>query len=176
MIFAPTAVGGAFVLEPERFEDERGFFARTWDGEELVARGLDGGLVQSSISWNGRRGTLRGLHYQAAPAEETKIVRCTAGSIHDVVLDLRAGSPTFRCHDAAVLSAENRRAMYVPKGCAHGFVTLEDGAEVLYLMSTPHAPDLARGVRWDDAAFGIPWPEEVRVISERDRSYPDYEG
>jgi dTDP-4-dehydrorhamnose 3,5-epimerase len=176
VIFAPTAVDGVFVLEPERYEDERGFFARTWDGEELSARGLDGGLVQSSISWSGRRGTLRGLHYQAPPAEETKIVRCTAGSIHDVVLDLRAGSPTFRCHDAALLSAENRRAMYVPKGCAHGFVTLEDGAEVLYLMSTPHAPDLARGVRWDDPAFGIRWPEEVRVISERDRSYPDYEG
>jgi dTDP-4-dehydrorhamnose 3,5-epimerase len=174
MIFRETTIGGVWIIEPECHEDQRGFFARTWDTDEFAKLGLSARLVQCSISYNRLRGTLRGMHYQAEPHEETKVVRCTAGSIFDVAVDLRPVSPTFCSWFGAELSAENRLALYVPEGCAHGFLTLTDRSEVAYQISEPHAPDAARGVRWDDPAFGIDWPEDVVVINERDRSYPDF--
>lgn len=176
MIFRPAGVGGVWVLEPERFEDERGFFARTWDTGEFEQRGLSGRLVQCSISYNRLRGTLRGLHYQAAPHEEAKLVRCTAGAVFDVAVDLRPDSSTYLGWYGVELSADNRLGLYIPEGCAHGFLTLADDSEVLYQISEFWAPDAARGVRWDDPAFGIRWPGEVVVINERDRTYPDFEG
>jgi dTDP-4-dehydrorhamnose 3,5-epimerase len=176
VIFTETALPGAFVIEPERLEDQRGFFARTWCARELETRGLDSRLAQCSISFNKRRGTLRGMHYQVPPAAETKLVRCTTGAICDVIIDLRPDSPTFTRHVAVILSAENRKTLYVPVGFAHGFQTLADDTEVFYQMSEFHAPEHARGVRWDDPAFGICWPEDERIITERDRTYPDFMG
>ena len=174
MIFTSTDIDGVWAIDAERLEDERGFFARTWDPEELAQRGLNPKLAQCSISYNRTRGTLRGMHYQAAPHEEAKLVRCTAGAIFDVALDLRPSSPSFGAWFGIELSAENRRALYVPEGCAHGFLTLEDGSEVQYQISHAYMPEAARGVRWDDPAFAISWPEAVVVINERDRSYPDF--
>ena len=174
MIFHETAIEGVWVVEPERFEDERGFFARTWDTREFADRGLSGRLVQCSVSYNRRRGTLRGLHYQAAPHEEAKLVRCTAGAVYDVTVDLRPGSTTLCRWVGVELSAQNRLALYVPEGCAHGFLTLADDSEVAYQMSEFHSPDAARGVRYDDPAFAIDWPGDVVVVNERDRSYPDF--
>lgn len=173
MIFIPTDVEGAWMVEPERFEDERGFFARTWDSVDFAERGLNGALVQASISFNRERGTLRGMHYQAPPYEEAKLVRCTAGSIFDVALDLRPKSSTYLAWTGVELSAVNRLALYVPEGCAHGFLTLADDVEVAYLISAEYEPAAARGVRFDDPAFGIGWPAKIRIVSERDRSYPD---
>lgn len=174
MIFTATEISGAFVIEIERKEDERGFFARTWDGDELRAHGLDANIVQSSISYNARRATLRGMHYQRAPHEETKLVRCTAGAIHDVLVDLRPSSPTHRKWIAIELSAENRRTLYVPRGVAHGFITLTDASEVLYSIGTAYVAEASAGVRWDDPAFAIAWPFEPEVISERDRTWPPH--
>jgi dTDP-4-dehydrorhamnose 3,5-epimerase len=174
MRFTELAVRGAYLVEPEHQADERGFFARTWCARDFAALGLAPRLVQSSISFNRRAGTLRGLHYQAPPREEAKLVRCTAGRVWDVVLDLRPGSPTYLAHAGVELSADNRAAVYVPEGCAHGFLTLADGAELLYHMSEYFAPAQARGVRWNDPAFAIPWPAPVAVISDRDRAYPDF--
>lgn len=174
MIFIPTSLAGAFIVEPEPLRDERGFFARTWDQRELEARGLNSKIVQCSVSFSERRGTLRGMHYQTPPHEEAKLVRCVRGVLHDVIIDLRSDSATFRRHFSTVLRAGDYRALYVPEGVAHGFLTLEDGTEALYQISEAHRPEAARGVRWDDPAFGIRWPEAVRVISEPDRSYPDY--
>ena len=175
MTFAETAVVGAWVVEPERLSDERGFFARTWDAEIFAERGLDARLAQCSVSYNARRGTLRGMHYQVAPHEEAKLVRCTRGSIFDVAVDLRPGSKTFRRWFGVELSADNRLAVYVPGGCAHGFLTLSDDSEVAYQISEFWAPDAGRGVRFDDPAFAIEWPEEVVVVNERDSTYPDFE-
>ncbi len=174
MIFHQTEVEGVCVVEPERIEDERGFFARTWDPEEFTLQGLNPQVVQTSISFNRRRGTLRGLHYQAAPYEEAKLVRCSAGAIFDVAVDLRFRSATFRSWVGVELSAENRLALYVPEGCAHGFLTLSDDVEVAYQISAPYLAEAARGVRFDDPAFGIVWPGEIVVINHRDRAYPDY--
>lgn len=174
MIFRNTGIDGAWVIEPERLEDERGFFARTWDVDAFAERGLDPRLAQCSISYNHARGTLRGLHYQVAPHEEAKLVRCTAGVIFDVAVDLRPASPTFREWLGIELSAANRLALYVPEGCAHGFLTLDDDSEVHYQISQPYIPEASRGVRWNDTGFGITWPDEVVVINERDRSYPDF--
>lgn len=174
MIFRETAIGGVWVVEPERFADERGFFARTWDTREFADHGLNGRLVQCSVSFNVRRGTLRGLHYQAAPHEEAKLVRCTSGAVYDVAVDLRAGSETLGRWVGVELSPQNRLALYVPEGCAHGFLTLADGSEVAYQMSEFHFPDASRGVRYDDPAFAINWPGDVLVVNERDRSYPDF--
>jgi dTDP-4-dehydrorhamnose 3,5-epimerase len=174
MIFRSTSIGGAWVIEPGRLEDERGFFARTWDPEVFAERGLNPELAQCSISYNRARGTLRGLHYQAAPYEEAKLVRCTAGEIFDVAVDLRPDSPTFRDWFGVELSAENRLALFVPEGCAHGFLTLDDDSEVHYQISQSYTPEAARGVRWNDPGFGIVWPGEIIVINERDRSYPDF--
>lgn len=172
MIFRETPLAGAWVLEPERFEDERGFFARTWDRREFEARGLDPTLAQCSVSYNYRRGTLRGLHFQAAPHEEVKLVRVTRGAVWDVIVDLRSDSPTHAKHFSVILAADAGNQLYIPKGMAHGFQTLEDGSEVFYQISEFYAPESARGYRWDDPAFGIPWPEPVTVISEKDCNLP----
>lgn len=174
MIFAETDLKGAFIVDPELLEDHRGFFARTWCQREFEARGLNCRLVQCSSSFNKRKGTLRGMHYQAAPHEEARLVRCTMGAIYDVIIDLRPESPTFKEWMAVELTAENRRMVYVPEGFAHGFQTMEENTEVFYQMSQFYAPESARGVRWDDPAFGIRWPAGERIISKRDRSYPDY--
>jgi dTDP-4-dehydrorhamnose 3,5-epimerase len=174
VIFTPTPLAGAFVIEPEPIEDERGFFARCFCADEFEARGMNPRVVQCSISFTARRGALRGLHYQRAPHAEAKLVRCTAGALYDVIVDLRPESPTFTRHFAAELSASNRKMMYVPEGCAHGFQTLADGTDALYQMSERYAPEAARGVRWNDDAFAIEWPLAVTVISERDRTYPNF--
>jgi dTDP-4-dehydrorhamnose 3,5-epimerase len=175
MIFRETPLAGAWALEPERIADERGFFARTWCRRDFEARGLDPAIAQCSISFNHRRGTLRGLHFQIAPHEEVKLVRVTRGAVWDVIVDLRPGSPTFRKHFAVVLSEENGHQLYIPKGMAHGFQTLADGTEVSYQISEYYAPESARGYRWDDPAFAIPWPEPVTVISDKDRDLPRFE-
>jgi len=176
MILHETPISGAFVAEVEPFQDERGLFARTFDRELFAAHRLATDVVQSSVSYNVRAGTLRGMHYQADPHGEEKLVRCVRGAIHDVIVDLRPESPTFRQAYGVDLDEESRRALYIPKGLAHGFQTLVDDAEVLYQMSTPFVPGAGRGVRWDDPAFGIEWPpvEGERIMSDRDRDYPDF--
>jgi dTDP-4-dehydrorhamnose 3,5-epimerase len=174
MIWRESQIPGAFSIQIEPLGDERGFFARSWCQREFEANGLDGRIVQCNISFNTRKGTLRGMHYQAAPFEEAKLVRCTRGAIYDVVVDLRPGSPTFRRWVGFTLTALNREMVYIPKGCAHGFLTLEDETEVFYQMSQFYHPESARGVRWNDPAFNIVWPGAVEVISERDRTYPDF--
>ncbi len=171
MIFEPTPLAGAFLVRLEPRHDERGFFARSWCREEFLARGLSGDVVQSSLSYNHRRGTLRGLHYQAPPHAETKLVRCTRGRIYDVIVDLRRDGPTFKRWWATELSADNRHMVYIPEGLAHGFLTLEDNAEVAYQMSTPHRPETARGLRYDDPALAIDWPFAPIVVGSRDRSF-----
>lgn len=172
MIFHETAVAGAWRIEPERVEDDRGFFARTWCRREFAASGLNPDLSQCSVSWNRRAGTLRGLHYQAAPHVEAKLVRCTRGALFDVVLDLRHGSPTEGRWASAELTADNRRLLYIPEGCAHGFLTLVDDTEVFYQISADYHPESSRGLRWDDPAAGIDWPAVPRVISARDEGWP----
>lgn len=175
MTFHKTKLPGVFEIHLELKPDERGFFARCWCQEEFESHGLNPKVVQCNLSFNARKGTLRGVHYQEAPHQESKLVRCTAGSIYDVVVDLRPQSPTFRDWIAVILTAANRRMVYVPEGCGHGFLTLEDDTEVFYQMSEFYKPESARGVRWDDPAFQIVWPGEVQVISERDRTYPNFE-
>ena len=175
MLFQETKLSGVFEIQIEPNTDERGFFARTWCQKEFGDHGLNANLVQCSISLNKRRSTLRGVHYQAAPFAETKVVRCTSGAIYDVVLDLREESLTYKQWFATVLSAENRCSLYIPEGCAHGFLTMTEKSEVLYQMSEFYHPEAARGVRWNDPTFQIAWPATVEVISERDRNYPDFE-
>ena len=170
MIFHDTKIPGAYLIEPERAIDERGFFARTWCRQEFSEHGLDTTLVQCSISFNKLRGTLRGMHYQAAPYEETKLVRCTRGAIYDVILDLRPESSTFTHWQAFELTSDNRQELHVPKGVAHGFLTLCDECEIFYQISTVYNSAVSQGVRWDDPAFGIEWPAEPQVISDRDAS------
>lgn len=174
MIFRETPLKGAWVIEPERIEDDRGFFARVYCRREFEAHGLNPNLVQCSISWNARKGTLRGLHYQAAPHAEAKVVRCTQGAIYDVIVDLRRDSPTFRRWTSAELSAENHLLLYIPEGVAHGFQTLCDKSEVFYQMSEFHHPEQARGVRWNDPAFAIRWPVPDPVLSPRDSRFPPF--
>ena len=174
MIFIKTELKGAFVIEPERLEDERGFFARAWDRQEFEARGLNPRLVQSNISFNKEEGTLRGMHYQIPPYEEAKLVRCTRGAIYDVIIDLRSHSPSFQQWLGVELTEDNRRMLYIPEGFAHGYLSLEDDTEIFYQVSEFYAPEFGRGVRWDDPTFGITWPIEVRVIRERDQQYPDF--
>ena len=175
MIFQPTKLPGVFEILPELKSDERGFFARTWCQKEFADHGLNPKLAQCSISLNSRKGTLRGMHYQVSPHAEAKLVRCTKGAIYDVVVDLRPESPSFKGWTAATLSADNRRALYMPEGCAHGFLTLEDDTELFYQISEFYSAESTRGVRWNDPAFSITWPGEVTVISERDRTYPDFQ-
>ena len=173
MRFLETGLAGAWLIEPEPAEDERGLFARTYCERELAGRGIRARFVQCSTSFNRRANTLRGMHYQAEPAAEEKIVRCTRGAIHDVIADLRAGSPTRLKWFAAELTADNRRALYVPRGFAHGFKTLADASEIFYQISEFYDPAAARGVRWNDPALGIRWPGGEPILSERDRGYPD---
>ena len=175
MKFEPLGLPGAVLVRMERHSDERGFFARSACTEEFAAQGLSGAFVQSSISWNPRRGTVRGLHFQWPPSRESKLVRCVRGSIHDVLLDLRPGSQTYLTACAVGLDQDSRDAVYIPSGVAHGFQTLDDGCEVLYQMTDFHAPLLAAGVRWDDPTFAIQWPVSTGiVISPRDAQYPDF--
>ncbi|MEO8216879.1 MAG: dTDP-4-dehydrorhamnose 3,5-epimerase [Acidobacteriota bacterium] len=167
-----TELKGVFVIDIEPASDVRGFFARTWNREEFEDMGLVTDIAQCSVSYNGKQGTLRGLHYQKAPRGETKIVRCTMGTMFDVVADLRAGSPTRGRWTAIELSATNRRSVYIPEGCAHGFQTLEDGTEVFYQISVPYSAEHQAGIRWDDPGLAISWPAENAIISERDRNLP----
>jgi dTDP-4-dehydrorhamnose 3,5-epimerase len=202
MIFTETELKGAYIIELEKLVDERGFFARSWCQREFESHGLNPRLVQCNISFNLKKGTLRGMHYQAAPYEEAKLVRCVRGSIYDVIIDIRPDSATY-CHWIGVelaapysqppaqrsqltahgsppaahclqLTAYSYMMLYIPEGFAHGFLTLEDNTEVFYQMSEFFDPDHARGFRWNDPAFGIDWPSDVQVISDRDRSYPDF--
>ena len=175
MIFQDTKLQGIVEIHLEPKSDERGFFARTWCQREFAQSGLNSKLVQCSVSFNSRTGTLRGMHYQAQPHAEAKLVRCTRGAIYDVVLDLRPESHTYKEWIAVVLTADKRNMVYVPEGCAHGFLTLADDTEVFYQMSEFYSPESARGVRWNDPAFRIVWPAAIEVISERDRTYPDFE-
>lgn len=175
MIFKKTPLKDACVIELERIEDERGFFARSWCVREFRQHGLNPNLVQCNVSFNKKKGTLRGMHYQAAPHEEAKLVRCTKGALYDAIIDLRRHSPTFQQWFGVELTAENRKMLYIPEGFAHGFQTLEDDTEVFYQMSEFHRPDSGRGLRWNDPQFGIAWPIEVAVISEGDARYPDFD-
>jgi dTDP-4-dehydrorhamnose 3,5-epimerase len=177
MRFERTPLPGAWLIELDLLGDERGWFARTFDADEFARRGMNPAVVQSSASFNARRGTLRGLHYQAEPHGESKLVRCVRGAIFDVAVDVRADSSTFRRWHGVELSASNRLALYIPAGLAHGFQTLTDDVEVLYQMGDPYVPDAARGVRFDDPAFGVQWPavDGERIVSERDRSFADFE-
>jgi dTDP-4-dehydrorhamnose 3,5-epimerase len=174
MIFTETPLPGAFLVDPERFTDERGFFARTYCRREFEERGLNPRIAQANLSYNPTRGTLRGMHFQRPPFSEAKLIRCTRGAVHDVIIDLRPDSRTRRKHFGVVLDAENRRMLYVPEGFAHGFLTLQDATEVAYQISEFYSQEHGAGVRWNDPAFGIEWPEEVRVIAARDQTYPDY--
>lgn len=173
MKFTPTPLPGAFVIDIEPREDERGFFARTVCAEEFSRLGLNGRFVQQSVSWNRRAGTLRGLHYQAAPHEEDKLVRVSRGAIYDVIADLRRDSPAFGRWFGVELSADNHRQLYIPRGVAHGFQTLLPDTEILYQMTVPFAPDAARGLRWDDSVLQIAWPQCAdRTISDKDLGLP----
>ncbi len=174
MIFEACNLSGAFVIELEAKEDERGFFARTYCKHEFEKLGLTFEIVQANLSWNKKKGTLRGMHYQAEPHEEAKLVQCVKGTIYDVIVDLREESETYCCWQGVKLSEENRRLVYVPEGFAHGFQSLEDNTAVYYMMSTFYNHESARGVRWNDPAFGIKWPLEEKIISSRDLSWPDY--
>lgn len=175
MEFLDTALPDLYVIAPQRVQDDRGFFARIWQPAALSGKGLNSKLAHVSVSFNRRKGTLRGLHYQSAPMEEAKIVRCGRGAVFDVVVDLRPASPTYTRWVGVELTEENGRALYIPEGCAHGFQTLRDATEVLYFISEEYSPTHARGVRWDDPAFGIAWPDDVRTMNERDRTYPDFQ-
>lgn len=172
MIFHATELAGAFVIEPERHSDERGFFARTFAPEDFLAHGLDPRVAQVALAFNQRRGTLRGLHYQEAPHAQAKLVRCTQGAIWDVIVDLRPGSATERRFTGVELTAGNRLQLYVPEGFAHGYLTLAEDSEVLYQLATPWQPTAERGVRWDDPSLAIPWPFPPAVISARDAGLP----
>ena len=174
MIFIETELTGAFIIKPERLEDERGFFARTFCREEFTAHGLNLNTAQCDISFNKRSGTLRGLHYQTAPCEEAKLVRCTRGAIFDVIVDLRRESPSFMQWVSVELTADNHRMLYIPEGLAHGFQTLAKHSEIFYQMSQPYHPEYARGIRWDDPAFRISWPTNPTAISLRDQKYRDF--
>lgn len=175
MRFVELRLAGAYLVEPEPHADERGFFARTFCEREFASHGLVARYPQCNISYNRAARTLRGMHYQAAPHQEAKLVRCVAGAIHDVIVDLRAGSPTQGRWLGVELDASRRDALYVPAGFAHGFLTLHPGTEVFYQMGQFHEPEAARGFRWDDPAFGIEWPGAPELISERDRRYPDFD-
>jgi dTDP-4-dehydrorhamnose 3,5-epimerase len=171
--FVKTPLPGLVILEQERHEDARGYFARTWCKDELAAQGLENALAQSSVSFNAKRGTLRGMHYQAPPFAEVKIVRCNRGAIFDVGVDLRPDSPTFRRWFGVQLTPENGRALYLARGFGHGFLTVADATEVHYEISAPFKPECARGFRWNDPFVGIAWPGAPEVIADRDRDYPN---
>ena len=172
MIFKETELRGAYVIEPEIRKDERGFFARTWSAEEFSLERLNATLVQCSTSWNKRKGTLRGMHFQSSPHEEAKLVRCTAGALYDVIVDLRRDSPTWGQWFGTELTRQNLRMIFVPEGFAHGFQTLADDTDVFYQISAYYHPESARGIRWDDPTVAIDWPLPISVISQRDQMLP----
>ncbi len=174
MRFTPLDISGAVLIEPDLIVDDRGFFAMIWSSDELARKGLNPRLEQANLSYNRQAGTVRGMHYQCAPDEETKLVRCQSGAVYDVVLDLRRDSPSFGRWQGVELSATNRAMLYLPEGCAHGFQTLKDDTEVFYLLSKGYAAGSARGVRWDDPAFDIRWPIPVSCISDRDLIHPPF--
>lgn len=174
MIFTETKLAGAFLIELDKFEDERGFFALSWSEKEFAARGLESRFVESNVSFNHRKGTLRGMHYQQAPHGQVKLVRCTRGAIFDVIIDLRPSSATFKKWVGVELTASNHKTLYVPTDFAHGFQTLEDDSEILYQMSSPYVPESGRGIRWNDPAFGVEWPMPVELINDRDSSHEDF--
>jgi dTDP-4-dehydrorhamnose 3,5-epimerase len=174
VIFHPASLPGAFVIEPERKEDIRGYFARTYCEKEFAARGLETRIAQCSISFNHRKGTLRGMHYQIEPFEEVRLVRCSRGAIYDVIIDLRRESPRFKKYFAVELNEQNCKMLYIPAGFAHGFQTLRDNTEVFYQISQVYSSEHARGLRWNDPAFEILWPEDERTILERDQNYPGF--
>ena len=174
MLFRETKLPGAFVIELQKHEDERGFFARSWCQQEVEAHGLNPQMVQCNISFNKVKGTLRGMHYQVPPCAEAKLVRCTRGAIYDVIIDLRRESATYKQHVSEVLSSNNYKALFIPEGFAHGFQTLEDNSEVIYQMSAFYSPEHQRGLRYNDPAFRINWPIDATVISDRDRNYEDF--
>jgi dTDP-4-dehydrorhamnose 3,5-epimerase len=179
MNFIATKLPGAFIIEPERFDDERGFLARVWSARAFAERNLSAPFVECNISYNKRRGTLRGMHFQRAPHAQAKLVRCTRGAIYDAIIDLRPESPTFKQWLGVELTAENRLSFYVPEGCAHGYQTLVDETEIFYQMSEVYAPEASDGVRWNDPAFAIEWPDndgQERIIIARDRQYHDFKG
>jgi dTDP-4-dehydrorhamnose 3,5-epimerase len=173
--FTPTPLTGAYLIEPELLVDERGFFARTFCQQEFETYRLNPNLRQCNISFNQKKGTLRGMHYQTKPHEEAKLVRCTMGAIYDVMIDIRSESPTFKQWFAIELTAQNRKMLYIPEGFAHGFQTLVDNTEIFYQMSEFYAADCARGIRWDDPTIGIQWPPDNRIISQKDLQYPNYQ-
>ena len=175
MIFSETKLSGAYIIEIEKNEDERGFFARTWDKEEFSQMGLDSELVQFSISQNKKKGTIRGMHFQTKPYEESKIVRCTRGRMFDAIIDLRPNSKTFKEWFSIELSSDNYTMLYIPKGFAHGFQTLEDNTEISYQISQFYHPEYSKGVRWNDEVFRIRWPLKVSLISEKDSTYTPFE-
>lgn len=175
MIFSKTKLNGVFVVEPEKIEDARGFFARCFCQKEFESTGLNPRIAQCNISYNKKRGTLRGMHYQSMPMAEDKLVRCTRGAIYDVIVDLRSDSVTYCKWISIELNEHNYKAVYIPKGLAHGFLTLEDDSEVFYQMSEFFEPSCARGIRWNDPAFNIKWPLEYLIISEKDKSYKDFQ-
>ncbi|MCB0213950.1 MAG: dTDP-4-dehydrorhamnose 3,5-epimerase [Anaerolineae bacterium] len=174
MIFHETKLENAYIIDIQKHQDQRGFFARAWCQNEFEAHGLVPRLVQTNISYNKVKGTLRGMHYQMAPHAETKLVRCTRGAIFDVIIDLRPDTATYKQWLGVELTAANYRMLYVPEGFAHGFITLEDNVEVTYQVSQFYTPEAESGVRYNDPAFGIEWPVAVAVISDKDKSWPDY--
>ena len=174
MIFTETKLKGAYVIEIEKLKDNRGFFARAWCQNEFKAHGLTSRVVQVNVSSNKKKGTLRGMHYQLSPYEETKLIRCTRGAIYDVIIDLRPSSPTYAQWIGVELTEENYKMLYVPENFAHGFQTLEDDTEVTYQVSQFYMPGSESGIRWNDPAFSIDWPIQVQVISDKDKSWPDY--
>lgn len=175
MIFVALHISGVWLLEVERHDDARGFFGRTWCAQEFADHGIDCAMLQSSVSWNSLAGTVRGLHFSRPPSREGKLVRCTRGRIHDVILDLRPDSASFGQHLAVVLDQDQRNSLYVPPGVAHGFQTLTDDSEVHYMMTEAHQPELSGGVRYDDPSFRIDWPMAVTRISDRDRAFADFD-
>jgi len=174
MKYTKLNLSNAYLVEVEKLTDSRGFFGRTWCSKEFTEQGLSKNMVQSSISFNLKAGTLRGMHYAVLPATEAKLVRCTMGSIFDVIIDLRPNSPTFLQHTSILLSATNYKSIFIPSGFAHGFLTLENNTEVHYMMDDYYRPDCSHGFRWNDPTFNIQWPEAIKVINERDKNYPDF--
>jgi dTDP-4-dehydrorhamnose 3,5-epimerase len=177
MIFTQTKLDGVFLIDLERREDERGFFARAWCKEEFELHGLDTRWVQANVSYTKKKGTLRGLHYQLAPNEEAKLVHCSKGAVFDVAVDLRTSSPQFKEWLGIELSEDNHRLLYIPEGVAHGYLTLTNNTQLFYLVSQFYAPSCERGVRWDDPAFRLEWPEiGKKIVSQKDKSWPDFDG
>ena len=175
MKFIETGLKGAYIIEVEKLRDDRGFFGRLWCESEIKEIGLNPNLVQSNVSFNLKKGTLRGMHFQKKPFQETKLVRCTRGSVYDVIIDIRPDSPTFKKWIGVKLSSDNYKMIYVPEGFAHGFLTLEDNSEVYYLVTEEYHKNAEGGIKWNDPEINIKWPLEVSEISERDKEHPDFE-